>query len=78
LLRAHPLLGDGDGLHRDRRLRPVAGVAIDPADRVDHILAVRDLAERGVLAVEPGRASAVTMKNWLPFVFAAFSLAASR
>ena len=28
-----------------------------------------DPAEDGVLAVEPRAASAVTMKNWLPFVF---------
>ena len=37
-----------------------------------------DLAEDGVLAVEPGAASAVTMKNCEPFVFGpAFAIASA-
>ena len=47
---------------RSRRRRPCLG----------------DAAEDRVLAVEPRRASAVTMKNWLPFVFGpAFAIASA-
>ena len=41
-------------------------VAVDLRDRVHHVLP-GDLAEDGVLAVEPA-VRVVVMKNWLPFV----------
>ena len=42
-----------DSLQHHGRLRQVAGVALDHRDLVDDVLATRDLAEDGVLAVEP-------------------------
>ncbi len=47
--------GDLDAVDRDRRRRPVAAVAVDVRDAVDDVLPRRDLAEDGVLAVEPRR-----------------------
>ena len=43
-----------DPIDRDRRLRPVAGVAVDMRDAIDDVLSGRDAPEHGVLAVEPG------------------------
>jgi hypothetical protein len=42
---------------------------VDALDRVDDVHPGGDLAEDGVLAVEPGAAPVVTMKNCEPFVF---------
>ena len=48
--------------------RAVAGARLEALDRIDGVHAGRDAPEHRVLAVEPGAASVVTMKNWLPFV----------
>src|ERR687897_1434057 len=49
-----PALLDGDALEAEVLDRAVHGVAVDGGHGVDHLHALDDLAEDGVLAVEPG------------------------